>query len=171
MIYYSFLPILSAFFFIDHISFFIVIFVFLFLIKIDIEQEKPLAKMTASFFSRLTFSWYSPLTYLGLKRPIILSDIWRIRRCDSSFYNYQLFQNKLEEFRQKHDDDMKKLHGNNPNDYNNETKRFKVNIIKVIWSTLKYYFIPGSLAKIFNDIFVFANPMVLKYVFFFDLFN
>ncbi|KAH9522434.1 Mrp-4p [Dermatophagoides farinae] len=130
--------------------------------KIDIEQEKPLAKMTASFFSRLTFSWYSPLTYLGLKRPIILSDIWRIRRCDSSFYNYQLFQNKLEEFRQKHDDDMKKLHGNNPNVYNNETKRFKVNIIKVIWSTLKYYFIPGSLAKVFNDIFVFANPMVLK---------
>lgn len=110
--------------------------------------------MTASFFSRLTFSWYSPLTYLGLKRPIILSDIWRIREQDSSFYNYQLFQQKLNEFRHEYD--------RKNNVFNSKTKPFKVNIIKIIWSTLKYYFIPGSLAKILNDFFVFANPMVLK---------
>ncbi|OTF80495.1 hypothetical protein BLA29_006076 [Euroglyphus maynei] len=129
------------------------------------QQKKPLAKMTASFFSRLTFSWYSPLTYLGRKRPIILSDIWRIRKQESSFYNYQLFQKKLDKFREEYEQQQQQQRRNSYNvgaDKKPKHRLFKVNIVKIIWSTLKYYFLPGSFAKIVNDFFVFANPMVLK---------
>jgi hypothetical protein len=46
--------------------------------SLDDAQEIPLA--TASYFSRLTFSWVSPLMVLGYQRPLQATDLWKVRR-------------------------------------------------------------------------------------------
>ena len=104
-------------------------------------------KTTASFISRLSFSWYSKLTYVGWRRPIESKDVWQIRREDSAEHCHESFNQHLERCKAR-----SKALG----------KPLKVSILSLIWSSLGYYFVTGACFKVFNDLFIFINPMIMK---------
>lgn len=61
-----------------------VISIFLHTYSTDCEQfffkfQNPCPEVRASFASRLTFSWFDGLTYLGYKKPLVVSDLWSLR--------------------------------------------------------------------------------------------
>lgn len=117
-------------------------------------------KMMASFFSRLNYIWYSSLTYIGFKREIIIDDVWAVMEHDSSDYNNKLFMNKFEQLKMTDDRCQPMNSGTKPD--RNTLSKFNVNIIKIIFQTLRRYFLVGSFFKIFNDILIFVNPILMK---------
>ena len=111
------------------------------------SEKKICPKMKASFISRLSFTWYSSLTYIGSKRPIVMNDVWQTRKEDSVQLNYQTFRRHLELFKARSNENGKPL---------------QVSILKLIWASFAYYFVTGALFKVFNDVFIFINPMIMK---------
>lgn len=142
--------------------FFFVIFLNIFMPLIHIAKKPENPKWSVSFFSRITYHWFTSLTWIGFRRPITSEDVWNVRLEDQSDYNYQMFQTKLEQFRINFETKKSKLL---------RSDRFKVSIIRIIWSNLHWYLLGGSLAKLVNDILIFLNPMIMKLVLFFCWFS
>ncbi|XP_054168602.1 multidrug resistance-associated protein 1-like [Oppia nitens] len=61
----------------------------------DISEDKPkeCPKDSASFLSRLLFSWFTSLAIQGWKSPLTVENLWQIRHGDKSFTIYSLFNN------------------------------------------------------------------------------
>lgn len=116
------------------------------------DEGKICPKTTASFFSRLTYSWYSSLTYVGWKRPIVMSDVWLTRKQESALYNYGKFEHYLNHYTEQHVKQVGRV----------ADKPFQISILKIIWSSFAYYFVTGSLFKLFNDVAIFISPMIMK---------
>ena len=110
-------------------------------------EKKICPKTSASFISRLSYDWYSSLTYIGWRRPIVMNDVWQTRQEDSALYNYDRFRHHMDRLKAQN-----KAQG----------KPQKVSILRLIWASLAYYFVTGALFKLFNDVFIFINPMIMK---------
>ena len=76
-----------------------------------------------------------------------MKDVWLTRPEDSTAHNFTSFNRHLE--RRKAES---KARG----------KPLQVSILSLIWASLAYYFVTGAFFKVFNDIFIFINPMIMK---------
>eukprot|EP00978_Attheya_sp_CCMP212_P026115 scaffold85210_cov51-Attheya_sp.AAC.2 len=55
-------------------------------------QRPPNPYLKASFISKLFWNWPAELLYLGMKRPLVESDLPEITPCDSSRFNREYFE-------------------------------------------------------------------------------
>lgn len=46
--------------------------------------QKPIPELAASYPSRLSFTWFDPLAWLGYRKPLEYKDLWGINPEDSS---------------------------------------------------------------------------------------
>lgn len=76
-----------------------------------------------------------------------MNDVWQTREEDSALFNYQTFRRELDRLQARNESSGKPL---------------QVSVLRLIWASLSYYFVTGACFKVFNDVFIFINPMIMK---------
>ncbi|GAB5588211.1 hypothetical protein Unana1_03111 [Umbelopsis nana] len=104
------------------------------------EDEMDCPEATANIFSRLTFSWMTPLMKLGYKQPLLMEDLWNLKPEDQSAVI-------SERFEQNWDREMKKK---NPS------------LLRALFATVGGPFLFAGLLKAFQDILQFTQPLLLR---------
>lgn len=105
-------------------------------------------KQVASFPSRLTFWWFTPIAVKGFKAPLILSDLYKLPQEDRTDYVGPLF---AKNWKTKPSPCEEK---NRPDP--------GVGVIRTIVRSCGMYYLVGSFFKFCSDIIQFANPNLLK---------
>ncbi|XP_044154092.1 ATP-binding cassette sub-family C member 2-like [Bufo gargarizans] len=59
----------------------------------DLSKKNP--ELTASFFSRITFSWYDSIVVKGFRRPLVMEDLWELSKENQSQHNYEAFDKTM----------------------------------------------------------------------------
>ncbi|EMR62218.1 putative metal resistance protein ycf1 protein [Eutypa lata UCREL1] len=107
------------------------------------EEEEECPVETATIFSRLTFSWMTPLMRLGYKQYLTEEDLWGLSPSDKSSTTGQNFEEAWQH---------QKKHKERPN----------------LWFVLfRAYGGPYSLATVFkviNDLAAFSQPQLLRFL-------
>lgn len=103
-------------------------------------KEQVCPERSANIFSRLFFSWITPLMKQGFKRPIVEADIWKLDSWDQTEELYKTFQRCWE----------------------GECAREKPSLLRALNKSLGARFWLGGLFKIGNDASQFVGPMMLN---------
>ena len=165
--------------------YFVAIFIFLVICFADRlpqkekESQKECPKQSASFVSRLTFSWFTPLVILGWRQPLTLSDLWRVRNEDKSSNIYSVFDKHWKSFHTKcvSKSTVIPIDAINRTDLNPKQNKYTINgfpsekstkspepgVVSTICKTFWLYFLGGCLFKLINDILTLINPQIMKY--------
>ncbi|XP_075072065.1 ATP-binding cassette sub-family C member 2 [Mixophyes fleayi] len=61
--------------------------------KSDLTKKNP--ELTASFLSRITFSWYESLVWKGYKQPLVMEDLWELNKEDETKNIYETFEKEM----------------------------------------------------------------------------
>lgn len=110
------------------------------------QNENP--EYRASFFSRVTYSWYSRIIKLGYKKPLERKDLIELNEEDSSYSVIPPFEEnwRKETFKQSRKDSGSR----------------KVSLVRALWNTFKYSLIQVALMKVVADLLAFTSPQILK---------
>ena len=146
-------------------------------------------KESASFVSRLLFSWFTSTAILGWKKPLTVSDLWQIRDGDKSCAIHSQFNDNWESLKGKgsrsptinseiisdtwingSENGSKKYKINGNNSIKRQTSQSstkgsekpKTGILRTICKTFWFYFLTGALFRLINDILTFINPQIMK---------
>uniref|UniRef100_A0ACD5UVY2 Uncharacterized protein n=1 Tax=Avena sativa TaxID=4498 RepID=A0ACD5UVY2_AVESA len=103
-------------------------------------EEQICPERQASLFSRIFFSWMTPLMRQGYKRPITDNDIWKLDNWDETETLYNRFQKC----------------------WNDELQKPKPWLLRALHSSLGGRFWLGGFFKIGNDASQFVGPTVLS---------
>ena len=154
----------------------------------SMSSKKCCPKESASFLSRILFSWFTSLTIKGWKKPLTTSDLWLIRDGYKSSTIHSEFEKNWENTSKKKglksrhnsqttvdtslngsENGIKKytIIGNKENtDKSQSSKKSvesaKVGVISIIIKTFWMYFLGGSIIKLINDLLTFVNPQIMK---------
>ena len=149
-------------------------------------------KESASFASRLSFSWFTSMAILGWRKPLTVTDLWQIRDADKSLTIHSSFDKHWQSFKSKannnwdhfsqtngngvkSEDNGIKINGNhNENNYTKRqtsqmssksakmSKTRRPGILRTMTKAFWFYFLAGALFKLFNDVLMFINPQIMK---------
>ncbi|XP_075710611.1 multidrug resistance-associated protein 1-like [Rhinoderma darwinii] len=110
------------------------------------KNENP--EYRASFFSRVTYSWYSRIIKLGYKKPLEREDLIELHDGDSSYNVYPAFEENWgkEIFKQSRKDSGSR----------------RVSLVWALWNTFKHSLIRVALMKVVADLLAFTSPQILK---------
>ncbi|XP_044154090.1 ATP-binding cassette sub-family C member 2-like [Bufo gargarizans] len=59
----------------------------------DLSKKNP--ELTASFFSRITFSWYDSIVFKGYRRPLVMEDLWELSKENQTQNIYEEFDKTM----------------------------------------------------------------------------
>ncbi|XP_075450089.1 multidrug resistance-associated protein 1-like isoform X3 [Ascaphus truei] len=111
---------------------------------------KDTPEKNASFFSRVTYSWFSSTITLGYKKPLEREDLFELNEADSSYTVYPIFEkNWRKEVLQQ---EIK----------SKDSRQQKVSLLRTLWNTFKYSLIQVALMKVVADMLAFTGPQILK---------
>ncbi|XP_069801998.1 multidrug resistance-associated protein 1-like [Dendropsophus ebraccatus] len=110
------------------------------------KNENPEYKV--SFFSRLTYSWYSRIIKLGYKKPLERKDLVELNGDDSAYRVIPPFE---ENWRKEIFTQGRKDPGHR-----------KASLVRALWNTFKYSLIHVALMKVVADLLAFTSPQILK---------
>ncbi|KAG1269716.1 hypothetical protein G6F68_000016 [Rhizopus microsporus] len=102
------------------------------------EHDSPEEK--SNIFSRLTFSWMTPLMRLGYQKPLTMDDLWNLNTEDQSAIIGARFEK----------------------DWEKEMKKPNPSLLRVLVRTLGGPFALAAFFKLLQDILQFTQPMLLK---------
>ena len=154
----------------------------------SMSSKKVCPKESASYLSRLLYSWFTSLTIMGWKKPLTTSDLWLIRPGYKSATIHSEFEKHWENTSKKKwlntrhnsqstvdtslndsENCIKKytIIGNKENTDKSQSskksaKSSKVGVISIIIKTFWMYFLGGSIIKLVNDLLSFINPQIMK---------
>ncbi|KAI9475895.1 MAG: multi drug resistance-associated protein MRP [Benjaminiella poitrasii] len=104
------------------------------------EDELDSPEEKADIFSRLTFSWMTPLMRLGYKKPLTMDDLWNLKTDDqSAIVGYKFQQN-----------------------WEKESQKANPSLLRVLVKTLGGPYALSAFFKALQDILQFTQPMLLK---------
>lgn len=104
------------------------------------EDEMDCPEATANIFSRLTFSWMTPLMKLGYKQPLLMDDLWNLKPEDQSAVIAERFEQNWEK----------------------EMKKTNPSLLRVLVATLGGPFIFAGVLKAVQDVLQFTQPLLLR---------
>ncbi|KAI6887500.1 ATP-binding cassette glutathione S-conjugate transporter [Hortaea werneckii] len=104
------------------------------------EDECPLNY--ATFFSRLTFGWMTPMMRYGYKEFLTQEDLWNLRKCDTTGSTFMDF------------DDAWKL----------ELQKKKPSLWIALFRSFGLPYLSGAIIKSGSDILAFVQPQLLRYL-------
>ncbi|XP_055837482.1 multidrug resistance-associated protein 1-like [Episyrphus balteatus] len=135
------------------------------------RTNKETPELSASFLSRITYSWFDKLAWKGYRNPLEEKDLWELRPQDSSkeimppfaqYWNQNVLKNYHVENREsKGQSTIDNVVFENPNGSN--TKGF-ASVMLPVYKSFAGVFLFGSLFKLIADLLSFASPQVLGYV-------
>ncbi|XP_053313014.1 ATP-binding cassette sub-family C member 2-like [Spea bombifrons] len=113
--------------------------------RISASGKKENPEENASFFSKVTYSWYSRIITLGYKKPLEREDLFELNEADSSYSICPAFEKN-----------WRKEHEKKGSGYK------RPSLFWALWNTFKYSLIKIALMKVVADILAFASPQLLK---------
>ncbi|XP_022092710.1 multidrug resistance-associated protein 1-like [Acanthaster planci] len=145
------------------------------------SDTNPCPEASASFLSRLTFSWFTSMVILGFKRALTTEDLWNLLDRDKARTVVPRFLKEWDKERfpkrkSSRRKQKKTLHVSTNSakythaDWADEASatchmsdvRPNASLLKAIVRTFGGLFLIGSLLKLVTDVLVFASPELLK---------
>ncbi|XP_047732365.1 multidrug resistance-associated protein 1-like isoform X8 [Prionailurus viverrinus] len=121
------------------------------------EAQKCNPEKSASFFSRMTYSWFSRIILLGYKKPLEREDLFELNESDSSYIVCPIFEKqwRKEVLRNQERQEIKAS-------FHKEARVRKPSLLYALWNTFKFVLIQVALFKVFADILSFTSPLIMK---------
>ncbi|XP_059020457.1 multidrug resistance-associated protein 1-like isoform X3 [Mustela lutreola] len=121
------------------------------------EAQKCNPEKNASFFSRMTYSWFSRVIVLGYKKPLEREDLCELHESDSSYIVCPIFEKqwRKEVLRTQERQEAKAS-------FSKETHARKPSLVYALWNTFKFVLIQVAVFKVFADILSFTSPLIMK---------
>uniref|UniRef100_A0A8C9PWW0 Multidrug resistance-associated protein 1-like n=1 Tax=Spermophilus dauricus TaxID=99837 RepID=A0A8C9PWW0_SPEDA len=112
---------------------------------------------SASFFSKVTYSWFSRIIILGYKKPLEREDLFELNESDSPYIVCPIFEKqwRKEVLRNQ---DRQKVGAS----FHREDHTRKPSLLSALWNTFKSSLIQVALFKMFADILSFTSPIIMK---------
>ncbi|XP_029434086.1 multidrug resistance-associated protein 1-like [Rhinatrema bivittatum] len=123
-------------------------------------EKKHNPEKTASFFSKVTYSWYSSVITLGYKKPLEREDLFELNENDSADSVCPSFEKHWQKEVLQCDKGLQA-----PCDKGSSFEKLgiqKPSLLSPLWHTFKVLVIQVALLKVAADILAFMSPQVLK---------
>ncbi|XP_047650496.1 multidrug resistance-associated protein 1-like isoform X1 [Phacochoerus africanus] len=119
--------------------------------------QKCSPEKSASFFSRITYSWFSRIIILGYKKPLEREDLFELNESDSSYVLCPIFEKqwRKEVLRTQERQKVK-------SSFHKEAHTRKPSLLCALWNTFKFVLIQVALFKVFADVLSFTSPLIMK---------
>uniref|UniRef100_A0A1Q3FS39 ABC-type glutathione-S-conjugate transporter n=2 Tax=Culex tarsalis TaxID=7177 RepID=A0A1Q3FS39_CULTA len=118
--------------------------------------DKECPELSASFPSRLLFSWFDGFLWKGYKKPLENGDLWDIKWEYSSGANYPLFDRYWKR-------SMKDSLNSGAFKKSSTTKK----VASIVTPLIRTYVVPfafGSFLRLLQDVLTFAAPQILRMI-------
>ncbi|CAH1990666.1 unnamed protein product [Acanthoscelides obtectus] len=132
------------------------------------KPERPCPEQYASFLSKLLFTWFDPLAWLGYKKPLEMKDLWEMNPEDSSKEVVPLFEkhwrNTLEKCgrvppaTQVH---AKYKHNRTQVDFIQSPKKKQASVLPALIKSFGPIYLFGAFLKLLQDLLTFVSPQIL----------
>nr|XP_031313708.1 multidrug resistance-associated protein 1-like isoform X2 [Camelus dromedarius] len=121
------------------------------------QAQKCSPEKNASFFSKMTYSWFSRIIILGYKKPLEREDLFELNESDSSYTVCPIFEKqwRKEVLRNQERQKVK-------SSFHKETHTRKPSLLYALWNTFKFVLIQVALFKVFAVILSFTCPLIMK---------
>ncbi|KAI8898763.1 P-loop containing nucleoside triphosphate hydrolase protein [Globomyces pollinis-pini] len=106
------------------------------------DDENVSPEESSNIFSRLIFSWMTPLMKLGYTKVLDMDDLWTLRKVDSSAYNSANFQKNLSA----------------------ELRKKRPSLVRALFYTFALDFFSSAFFKVCQDILQFTQPQLLHLI-------
>ncbi|XP_050638323.1 multidrug resistance-associated protein 1-like [Macaca thibetana thibetana] len=122
-----------------------------------LDAQKCSPEKSASFFSKVTYSWFSRVITLGYKRPLEREDLFELNESDSSYTVCPTFEKqwRKEVLRNQERQKVKAS-------FYKEAHTKTPSLLYALWNTFKSVLIQVALFKVFADILSFTSPLIMK---------
>ncbi|XP_076974835.1 multidrug resistance-associated protein 1-like isoform X1 [Tamandua tetradactyla] len=122
-----------------------------------LEAQKCSPEKNASFFSKVTYSWFSRVIILGYKKPLEREDLFELNESDSSYTVCPIFEKqwRREVLRNQERQKVKASFGK-------KAHTRKPSLLYALCSTFKFVLIQVALFKVIADILSFTSPLIMK---------
>ncbi|KAM7180183.1 multidrug resistance-associated protein 1-like isoform 2-T2 [Macrochelys suwanniensis] len=119
-----------------------------------LSQKKCSPEENASFFSKITYSWYSRIITLGYKKPLERDDLFELNESDSPYTVCPNFEKHWRKELLKAPCDKGVI---------SEKARFqKPSLLYPLWQTFRFLLIKVAILKVAADILAFMSPQIMK---------
>ncbi|XP_048349014.1 multidrug resistance-associated protein 1-like isoform X2 [Sphaerodactylus townsendi] len=113
----------------------------------------------ASFFSKITYSWYSRIITLGYKKPLEREDLFELNENDSSYVVCPDFE---KHWRREYSKSTKDIKVPLQQDVTKKAVFQKVFLLPPLWQTFKVALIKVTILKVAVDFLSFLSPQIMK---------
>ncbi|XP_077783406.1 multidrug resistance-associated protein 1-like isoform X1 [Podarcis muralis] len=123
------------------------------------SQKKCSPEESASFLSKITYSWYSRFITLGYKKPLEREDLSELIESVSSYIVCPEFEKHWRKEVFKKSKDIKAPA------YEDVTKKpisQKPSLLSPLWQTFKFLLIKVAILKVATDFLAFLSPQIMK---------
>ncbi|OQV17378.1 Canalicular multispecific organic anion transporter 2 [Hypsibius exemplaris] len=120
-------------------------------------EKNPCPEQFASFLSEMTFTWFSPMAYLGWKRPLQDDDLWTLLPGDRTKHQIDILEkNWLAE--------MERMHRTIRENAETKSgkKAYQPSLLRALLKSYWFPLLMSALLRIFNDLSIFVTPQVLR---------
>ncbi|XP_073159954.1 multidrug resistance-associated protein 1-like isoform X3 [Lepidochelys kempii] len=125
-----------------------------------LSQKKCSPEENASFFSKITYSWYSRIITLGYKKPLEREDLFELNESDSP---YTVCPNFEKHWRKELLKATKGLKAPCDKGMISEKASFqKPSLLYPLWQTFRFLLIKVAILKVAADILAFMSPQIMK---------
>ncbi|XP_066891022.1 multidrug resistance-associated protein 1-like isoform X5 [Kogia breviceps] len=121
------------------------------------EAQKCSPEKSASFFSKMTYSWFSRIIILGYKKPLEREDLFELNESDSSYIVCPIFEKQWRKEVLKNQERQKVK-----SSFHKEAHTRKPSLLRALWNTFKFVLIQVALFKVFADVLSFTSPFIMK---------
>ncbi|XP_049823783.1 multidrug resistance-associated protein 1 isoform X8 [Aethina tumida] len=131
------------------------------------KLEKPCPEEGASFLSKLFFSWFDSLAWLGFKKPLEAEDLWDMNPQDSAKEVVQLFEKHWNMTLQKCESSFSQhtrasfTQNSASVDFVNSNKKKQASIVPALIASFGPTFLFGAVLNVIQDLMTFVSPMIL----------
>ncbi|XP_025138146.2 multidrug resistance-associated protein 1 isoform X3 [Bubalus bubalis] len=121
------------------------------------EAQRCSPEKSASFFSKMTYSWFSRIIILGYKKPLEREDLFELNEGDSSYIVCPVFEKqwRKEVLRTQERQKVK-------SSFHKEAHTRKPSLLRALWNTFKLALIQVALFKVLADVLSFTSPLIMK---------
>lgn len=135
------------------------------------RSEKEIPELSASFLSRITYSWFDKMAWLGYRKPLEEQDLWDLRPQESSKEVMPIFarhwnKNVRKNYAVENRAPKAQFSNGNvtfENPHGSKTKGF-ASIMPPIVKSFGGVFLFGSCLKLVSDLLTFASPQILGWI-------
>ncbi|KAL3269849.1 hypothetical protein HHI36_008907 [Cryptolaemus montrouzieri] len=134
------------------------------------KSKKPCPEGESGFLSRLLFSWFDKLAWLGYRKPLVTDDLWDLKPEDSAIEVVPIFNKHWQAT-------LKKCYGSTPVHQNiqvsfkqdagnvvfsNSTAKKQASVLPALVKAFGPTFLFGAILKLIQDVLAFVSPQVLS---------